>query len=79
MKTEQGALTCIYSWSIAVVKLTHTFKETDKCAQNCGIVDSFSCKMPEIYFETLCTPLLNGPISKNCDQRSGILHIVRDP
>ena len=36
-----------------MVKLTHTFKETDKCAQNCGIVDSFSCKMPEIYFETL--------------------------
>ena len=27
----------------------------------------------------LNTPLLNGPINKNCDQRSGILHIVRDP
>ena len=25
------------------------------------------------------TPLLNGPITKNCVQRSGILHIVRDP
>ena len=25
------------------------------------------------------TPLLNGPINKNFDQRSGILHIVRDP
>ena len=27
----------------------------------------------------LCTPLLNGPISKNREQRSGILNIVRDP
>ena len=25
------------------------------------------------------TPLLNGPSNKNRDQRSGILHIVRDP
>ena len=25
------------------------------------------------------TPLLNGPISSGTDQRSGILHIVRDP
>ena len=25
------------------------------------------------------TPLLNGPISSWTDQRSGILHIVRDP
>ena len=25
------------------------------------------------------TPLLNGPISKNREQRRGILHIVRDP
>ena len=25
------------------------------------------------------TPLLNGPLAKNRDQRSGILHIVRDP
>ena len=53
MKTEQGALTFIYSRLIAVVKLTHTFKETDICALNCSIIDSFSCKMPEIHFETL--------------------------
>ena len=30
-------------------------------------------------FELKYTPLLNGPISKNREQRSGILHIVRDP
>ena len=30
-------------------------------------------------FSIQFTPLLNGPISKNHDQRSGILHIVRDP
>ena len=30
-------------------------------------------------WERCNTPLLNGPISKNRDQRSGILHIVRDP
>ena len=29
-------------------------------------------------FKQYFTPLLNGPISKNYDQRSGILHIVRD-
>ena len=27
----------------------------------------------------ISTPLLNGPSNKNRDQRSGILHIVRDP
>ena len=27
----------------------------------------------------LGTPLLNGPLAKNRDRRSGILHIVRDP
>ena len=32
MKTVQGALTFIYSWLIAVVKLTHTFDEKDKRA-----------------------------------------------
>ena len=53
MKSEQGVLTFIYSWLIAVVKLTHTFKETDKYAPNCGIIDSFSCKMSEFHFETL--------------------------
>ena len=25
------------------------------------------------------TPLLNWPIGKNCDPKTGILHIVRDP
>ena len=29
--------------------------------------------------QRLHTPLLNGPSNKNRDQRSGILHIVRDP
>ena len=28
---------------------------------------------------SLITPLLNGPLAKNRDQRSGILHIARDP
>ena len=28
---------------------------------------------------SLHTPLLNGPLAKNRDQRSGILHIARDP
>ena len=65
MKTVQGALTFIYSWLIAVVKLTHTFKETDKCAQNCGIIDSFSCKMPEIHFETLWILKMTKQIWKN--------------
>ena len=27
----------------------------------------------------LFTPLLNGPLTKNCDRRSGILNTVRDP
>ena len=36
-------------------------------------------RAPKYNPRTRNTPLLNGPISKNCDQRSGILHIVRDP
>ena len=65
MKTEQGALTFIYSWLIAVVKLTHAFKETDKCAQNCGIIDSFSFKMLKINFETLWILKMTKQIWKN--------------
>ena len=33
----------------------------------------------EQFTSRLVTPLLNGPITKNRVQRSGILHIVRDP
>ena len=41
MKTQQGALTFIYNWLIAVKKLLHTYiQRTDKCAQNCGIIHS---------------------------------------
>ena len=47
MKTVQKALTFIYRWLIAVVKLTHKFKE------QINVIDSFSCKMPKIHFETL--------------------------
>ena len=42
---------------------------------------SFFIAKREVYRpkNTLNTPLLNGPINKNRVQRSGILHIVRDP
>ena len=31
------------------------------------------------FIHLLSTTLLNGPLNKNCDQRSDILHTVKDP
>ena len=59
MKTVQRALTFIYRWLIAVVKLTHKFKE------QINVIDSFSCKMPEIHFETLWILKMTKRIWKN--------------
>ena len=36
-----------------------------------------ACDM--LWYACQFTPLLNGPTYSFCDQRSGILHIVRDP
>ena len=44
-------------------------------------LSSFRLDSPAVAFAArkTGTPLLNGPLAKNRDQRSGILHIARDP